>query len=175
MQTPRVIVSDGDVLDQVVDVLICTANPLLRMTGGVNGALLQRGGREVQRELEEHLRQQGRTWVPPRTVVRTGPGPLAVGHILHAVSIDGFYRTDHATVRDTLRVALALAADLGARTVATPALATGYGPLTMGAFAAALREALGAATPPLEELRVVLRRPADAALVRAGLEAPGGP
>ena len=33
----------GDVLNEKVDVLICTANPGLQMTGGVNGDLLQRG------------------------------------------------------------------------------------------------------------------------------------
>lgn len=165
--TPKLTVLSGDVLDQPVDLLICTANPMLRMTGGVNGALLQRGGLGVQRELEAYLRRVGRRWVPPGTVVRTGPGPLAVRHVLHAVSVDGFYKADHATVRDTLLEALAQAAQLGARSVATPALATGYGPLSVEDFAQALAAALAAAPAEtwgtVAELTLVLRREADVA------------
>ena len=36
----KVIVKQGDVLVEAVDILICTANPTLSMSGGVNGAIL---------------------------------------------------------------------------------------------------------------------------------------
>lgn len=161
-----VVVEQGDVLDARDDVMICTANPYLRLTGGVNGALLQRGGLAVQRELEAWLVAQGRTWVPPETVVRTGPGPLAVRHILHAVAIDGFYKCDVARCAGTLREAFRQAVALGAETLATPALATGYGPLSMAQFAEALRVALSDAPQDLTQVRVVLRKAASAAVVR---------
>lgn len=160
-------IEPGDVLAVPAEVLICPANPLLRMTGGVNGALLQRGGVGIQRELEAHLRALGRTWVPPGTVVRTGPGPLAVAAILHAVAIDGFYRTDRATVAGTLERALAMAAELGARRVALPALATGYGPLPVATFVEILAEVLDRVPPSLARVTLVLRRAADAEAARA--------
>ena len=47
----------GDVLDEHADVLICPANPWLNLSGGVNGAILMRGGQAVQDELQSHLRQ----------------------------------------------------------------------------------------------------------------------
>ena len=50
-----------------------------------------------------------------------------------------------------------------------PALATGFGPLTMSDFAAALKQALARDWSPLEHLKVVLRTDDDADTVRAAL------
>jgi len=149
----------GDVLDERVDVLICTANPTLGMSGGVNGALLLRGGDSVQRELKAYLSGLRKMYVEAGTVVRTGPGPLAVKHILHAVGVNSQYESSVELIRDLLSSALSEAARLGAHTVATPALATGYGPLTMTQFAEALSGAIRRDYPGLRELRVVLRSP----------------
>jgi O-acetyl-ADP-ribose deacetylase len=173
----RVVIKHGDILDEEVDVLISTANVHLNMSGGVNGAILLRGGEGVQRELHDALRRAGRAWVDPGTVVRTGPGPLRVGHILHAVAIDGLYRSSVALVQATIERALAEAALLGARTVALPALATGYGPLSIREFAEALRSALARGDVPIEELRIVLWREDEAEQVAAVLQLfdPGRP
>lgn len=162
----RVWVKQGDVLDEAVDVLICTANALLRMSGGVNGAILARGGKDVQNELDQYLKQIGRPAVDRGTVVRTGPGPLPVKHILHAVGVNAFYESSPDVIAALLKKALTEAASLGAKTVATPALATGYGPLTMAEFARGLRAAAAGDYPGIEELRVVLRHEDDAAEVR---------
>jgi O-acetyl-ADP-ribose deacetylase len=157
----KVVVKNGDVLDEVVDVLICTANPTLSMSGGVNGALLARGASDVQAELKRYLRERKVPAVGRGPVVRTGPGPLAVKHILHAVGVDAFYESSVEVIATLLRKALTEAATLGAKTVATPALAAGYNPLSMEDFGSALSSALSAFTPGLEELRVVLRDPDD--------------
>lgn len=156
----------GDLLDQDVDALISTANPQLNMSGGVNGAILARGGDGVQAELRAHLAASGRRWVDPGSVVVTGPGPLRVRHILHTVGIDGFYGSSVELVRTAIENALSAASQLGASTVAMPAIATGYGPLTMEEFGRALKAALARDFPSIRELRVVLRRPDDAATVR---------
>lgn len=162
----KVVVKRGDVLDEIVDILICTANPTLGMSGGVNGALLQRGGSQVQAELKQYLVDRHVMSVERGTVVRTGPGPLAVKHILHAVGVNAFYESSVDVIAALLKKALSEAAALGAKTVATPALATGYGPLTMSDFAAALALALSGSYGEIGELRVVLRDPDDAALIR---------
>jgi O-acetyl-ADP-ribose deacetylase (regulator of RNase III) len=161
----------GDVLEQRVDALICTANPHLRMSGGVNGAILMRGGEAMQRELDAHLTAVGRKWLPPASVVVTGPGPLEVRHVVHAVAIDGFYRSSPAMVAQTIQAALAEVARLGDRTAAMPALATGYGQLPMSAFAQGLAAAVPLAPVHIDELRLVLRTDHEAEAVRAILGA----
>jgi O-acetyl-ADP-ribose deacetylase len=168
----RTTVKSGDILDEEVDVLISTANVNLNMSGGVNGAILLRGGHDVQQELQGYLKRVGKNWVPPGTVVRTGPGPLRVKHILHAVSIDGFYQSSVELVERTIERSLTEAARLGAKTVALPALATGYGPLSILEFAQALRGATIREFAPIEELRVVLRRADEADIVATAFGMP---
>jgi len=104
----------GDILDETADVLVSSANTNLAMTGGVNGAILARGGKGVQQELKEVLRGTGRDCAEPGTVVRTGPGPLAFRHILHAVAVDAFHESTPALLRRTIERALAEACALGA-------------------------------------------------------------
>jgi O-acetyl-ADP-ribose deacetylase (regulator of RNase III) len=165
----------GDVLDVAADVLVSTANPWLQMTGGVNLAILLRPrGEDVHAELQRHLPAASgpHRMVPPGTVVRTGPGSLPVKHILHAVAIDPSYDSSVALVADLIAAALDQARALAARTVTMPALATGFGPLSMDDFADALRQAAarrGDDWSPLETLTVVLRSEEDADAVRAAL------
>ena len=162
----------GDVLDQRVDVLIRTANPQLNMSGGVNGAILTRGGADVQAELHSYLKGTGKPFVPPGTVVQTGPGPLSVRHILHAVTIDAFYDSTIERVFGTLSTALDMAQQLGAVTVATPMLATGYGPLTDAKFGRALAQVVPIARPPIEALRVVVRQSQQADVLNSCIGSP---
>jgi O-acetyl-ADP-ribose deacetylase (regulator of RNase III) len=160
----------GDVLDVPADVLVSTANPWLQMTGGVNLAIILRPkGELVHEELQRHLPATGRRMVEPGTVVRTGPGSLPVKHILHAVAIDPSYDSSVELVASTITTALTQARELGARVVSLPALATGFGPLSMEDFAAALRQATQRDWSPLETLKVVLRQEADAETVRNAL------
>ena len=157
----------GDVLNVAADVLISTANPWLQMTGGVNLAIMVRPrGEFVYEELQRYLRDAGTRHVEPGTVVCTGPGSLPVKNILHAVSIDRSYDSSVELVADTIIGSLTKARELGARTVTMPALATGFGPLSMADFANALRKALERDWSPLETLKVVLRREEDAKTIR---------
>ena len=169
----KVEVRVGGLLEEQVDVLICSANVWLNMSGGVNGAIRERGGEAIQTELHAYLSALGVRHVPPGTVVRTGPGPLSVGAILHAVAVDGFYGSGPELVGRALGAAFAEAQALGAETVALPALATGYGPLSAAQFAAGLRTALDAGPWPFDEVRVVLWRHGDAEVVRSALEDAG--
>lgn len=139
---PRITIKQGDILDEHVDIIVSTANPMLLMSGGVNGAILMRGGQDVQKELQDHLAALRRKFVDPGSVIVTGPGPLACKHILHAVSINAFYESDVELIANTVRNVLDAAAELKAGSMAIPALATGYGPLTVAQFAEGLREGL---------------------------------
>jgi O-acetyl-ADP-ribose deacetylase (regulator of RNase III) len=163
----KVEVLAGNILDVPADVLVSTANPWLQMTGGVNlGIIVRPRGEDVYAELQRYLPDSGQKMVAPGTVVCTGPGSLPVKKILHAVAIDPSYGSSVDLVRDTIIRALSRARELDARTVTLPALATGFGPLLMEEFAAALRQALAQDWAPLETLRVVLRHEAEAAKVR---------
>jgi|APSaa5957512622_1039677.scaffolds.fasta_scaffold53425_2 O-acetyl-ADP-ribose deacetylase len=166
----KVIVKKGDVLDEEVDVLISTGNVSLNMSGGVNGAILNRGGKNVQEELREYLRKQNLNFVEPGTVVRTGPGPLTVNHILHTVAINAFYESSIDLVRGTIISALEEAVKLSANTVAMPTLATGYGPLSMEEFGQGLKNALEIRNWPLEELRIVVRKKSNVAKIVKSIE-----
>jgi O-acetyl-ADP-ribose deacetylase (regulator of RNase III) len=157
----------GDVLDVPADVLVATANPWLQMTGGVNLKIILRPqGEHVHEELQAHLRAAGTRYVEPGTVVRTGPGSLPVRHILHAVAIEPSYESSVNLVAETIVRALEQARQLGARVVSLPALATGFGPLSMEEFATALAQAVSRDWSPLERLKVVLLWEEDADTVR---------
>ncbi len=112
----KLIVKVGDLLNESADVIVCTANPQLNMSGGVNGAILLRGGEAIQAELHDYLKQSGQRTVAPGTVVRTSPGPLAAKHLLHAVAVDVFYGSSVDLVKQTLDGVFELAAKLEANT-----------------------------------------------------------
>ncbi len=172
---PNIIVKHGDLLDEVADVIVSTANPSLLMSGGVNGAILMRGGHDVQRELQAHLQRIGRKHhVDPATVVITSPGPLACKYLLHAVSINAFYESSETLIADTVGNVLAAAMESEARSIAMTALATGYGPLKVEEFARGLRLGIEQfdkrAFMDSIELRVVIWREEDVEKVRAVFE-----
>src|SRR5688500_10990196 len=89
----------GDILDEPADVLVCSGNVFLNLSGGVGGAILLRCGRGMQDELHAQLAAQGRRFVQPGEVVRTRPWGLPVRAVLHAVAVDGFYSTSVELVR----------------------------------------------------------------------------
>lgn len=151
----------GDIIEQPIDVLVCTANVWGNLSGGVNGALLARAGVIVQHELHAAVRASGRTFVEPGTILRTSAGPLSFHHVLHAVAVDAFYKTSEALVASLLVRCLEQAAGQGARSVALPALATGYGRMPLAIFGRALREAWDAPGARPAEVRIVLRTERD--------------
>ncbi|MCB9850873.1 MAG: macro domain-containing protein, partial [Phycisphaerales bacterium] len=100
------------------------------------------------------------------TVVVTGPGPLTnCAHIIHAVSIDVWYKSSAERIDQTVRNVLGKAQELNARSVALPGLAMGYGQLPAEEFATGLRSAITASDWAIDELRVILYRADDAQIV----------
>jgi len=170
----RIEVKHGDVLAHSADVLICSANPQLNLSGGVGGEILRRGGVDVQRQLHEHLREIGQRHVAQGQVVRSDPGPVSAQYILHAVAVDAFYDSSVETVSDLVRRALGHVAELNATSVVMPALATGYGPLTIEQFAEAVAQAVEHPPAQIESLTIVLRREEDARTVRDRLSTDDG-
>lgn len=147
----------GDVLQCPADILISTANPRLNLSGGVNGAILSAVGPVIQDELHTYLKSQGISAVPAGTVVQSGAGSLPFQCILHAVAIDPFYDSSIDLVGQTLRTALGMAFERGAQTVASPTMATGYGPLTIPDFGRAISPLLSDSEFDAITLTIVVR------------------
>jgi O-acetyl-ADP-ribose deacetylase (regulator of RNase III) len=165
----NVVVTVGDVLDAAADVLISTANPWLNMSGGVNGAIRDREP-EIQSELRVHLESIGESAISAGSVVRTSAGSLPFSHIIHAVAIDPFYDSSHQIVADTLVAAFNLADSLDARTISLPTLATGYGPMTIEAFARAFADSV-LTRFQVETVTIVVRSDENAATINSVLAA----
>ena len=154
-------VKRGDILDIPADVLICSGNVWLNLSGGVGGAILLRYGPEMQHELHRYLENQKAKHVAPGEVVVTTSCGTPYLRVVHAVAIDAFYQTNVALVQKTLQMALAAAAATSAGTVALAALATGYGHMNMSAFADALRPCLAMDFPPIQRVVIGLRSASD--------------
>ena len=115
----RVEYSDLTVLN--ADVLVSSDDTDLSMGGGVSNALLNVGGREIW--------QETRQWAPIElgNVAITTAGNLKAKRIFHAAVLD--YGERHLTTIDSIRKVtrkcLVLCDQLGFRSIAFPALATG--------------------------------------------------
>lgn len=144
----------GDLTAQEVDAIVNAANPALAPGGGVCGAIRAAGGEEI---FAECALLGGCATGDAKA---TGAGRLPARHVVHAVGPvwHGGASGEPELLASAHRRALEVAAGLGCRTVALPALSTGvYGyPPELAAPVAltAVREAL-AKLPTLEEVRFV--------------------
>src|SRR5262245_36582546 len=139
----------GDVLDVPADVLVCSANVYLTLSGGVGGAFPLRCGPQMLTALERHLAERGVRHVERGTVVEMPPCGSPYRAVLHAVAVDGFYDSSPQVVAEVIEASLRRAAALSAKTVALTGLAMGYGRLTVAAFAAGLGRVIGQSFPPV--------------------------
>ena len=114
-------VVEGDIAALEVDAIANAANDRLWMGAGVAGALKRAGGEEIEREAVA----QGP--IPLGNAVATGAGRLQAKHVIHGAVMGQDLRTNADLVRRTTRSCLALADELGARSVALPAFGTGVG------------------------------------------------
>jgi O-acetyl-ADP-ribose deacetylase (regulator of RNase III) len=161
----------GDILDVPADVLVCSANVYLTLSGGVGGAFLLRYGPEMQAALERYLLDRGVRHVEQGAVVEMPPCGSPYRAVLHAVAVDGFYDSSSEVVAGVVAASLRRAAALSARTVALAGLAMGYGRLSVAEFAAGLARVLGQTFPPVDEVVVCLRSGDDVAELGALLPA----
>jgi O-acetyl-ADP-ribose deacetylase len=158
----------GDITAQEVDAIVNAANPSLLGGGGVDGAIHRAGGPSILAE----CRELG--GCEPGHVKATGAGDLPARHVLHAVG--PIWRGGEAGEAELLaschRRAVEIAAELGARSVAFPAISTGaYGypvELAAGVAIEATQQALEE-HPEVERARFVLRDQATFAVYNQAL------
>ncbi|WP_405896231.1 O-acetyl-ADP-ribose deacetylase [Streptomyces sp. NBC_00727] len=161
MSTPSAVtvtLVQGDITQQSVDVIVNAANSSLLGGGGVDGAIHRRGGPEILAACRELRASQYGKGLRTGQAVATTAGRLDARWVVHTVGPVWSGTEDRtALLESCYREALHVAAELGARTVAFPAVSTGiYGwPMDDGARIA-VRTVLAEAPAPVEEVRFVL-------------------
>jgi O-acetyl-ADP-ribose deacetylase (regulator of RNase III) len=116
----------GDITEQPVDAIANAANEALRGGGGVDGAIHRAAGPGLLAELRERYPNG----TPTGTAVATGGHDLPARWVLHAVGPvwRGGDHGEEQLLTDAYRSCLRLADELGATSVAFPAISMGiYG------------------------------------------------
>ena len=117
----RIELWNGDICDLEVDAIVNAANMSLWMSTGVGDALKRAGGDAIEFAA---VRQAP---VALGGAVVTPAGKLAAKAVIHAVSLDSNRRTSGPIIEAAVRSAMARAREIGATSIAFPALGTGVG------------------------------------------------
>ena len=158
----------GDITRQEVDAVVNAANPSLLGGGGVDGAIHRAGGPAILAE----CRLLG--GCAPGDAKATAAGLLPARHVIHAVGPiwRGGDHDEDALLVSCHRRSVELAAALGDRSLAFPAISTGvYGFPKQRAAPLALRAVRAAAEdhPEVELIRFVLYSEGDLRIWSAAL------
>ena len=117
----RIEVAQQDITLAAVDAVVNAANESLQLGAGVAGAIRRRGGPAIQEECDRigHC--------PVGEAVVTGAGELASRWVVHAVGPvwRGGGAGEERALASAVLAALARAEEIGARSVAVPAISTG--------------------------------------------------
>jgi len=119
----------GDITTSAADAIVNAANSSLMGGGGVDGAIHRAGGRQILIECRDIRRTSLPDGLPAGQAIETTAGDLPARWVIHTVGPVWSKSDDRSGIlescyRDSLRVA----DELGARTVAFPAVSAGvYG------------------------------------------------
>lgn len=155
---PTITLVRGDITEQDVDAVVNAANSSLLGGGGVDGAIHRRGGPEILEECRRLRASHYGKGLPTGRAVATAAGRLPARWVIHTVGPVHSRSEDRSEqLASCYRESLRVADELGARTVAFPAISTGvYGwPMDDGARIAT-ETVRNTGTPSVEEVRFVL-------------------
>ncbi|MCQ6251056.1 O-acetyl-ADP-ribose deacetylase [Streptomyces malaysiensis] len=116
----------GDITEQRVDAIVNAANSSLLGGGGVDGAIHRRGGPDILDECRDLRASRYGKGLPAGRAVATTAGRLPARWVIHTVG-PVFSTTEDrsATLASCYSESLRIADELGACTVALPAVSTG--------------------------------------------------
>jgi O-acetyl-ADP-ribose deacetylase len=153
----EIVLLEGDLTTQAVDAIVNAANSTLLGGGGVDGAIHRAGGPSILAECREIRRTSFPEGLPTGRAVATGGGDLPARWVIHTVGpVYAASADPSGELTSCHSESLRVADELGARTVAFPAISTGaFGYPLEEAAAVAVRAVRGADTQ-VEEVRFVL-------------------
>jgi O-acetyl-ADP-ribose deacetylase len=154
---PEIVLLEGDLITQGVDAIVNAANSTLLGGGGVDGAIHRAGGPSILAECREIRRTTFPEGLPTGRAVATGGGDLAARWVIHTVGpVYAASANPTGDLASCHTESLRVADELGARTVAFPAISTGiFGYPIHEAAGVAVGAVRGAGTA-VEEVRFVL-------------------
>lgn len=165
----------GDLTEQPADALVNAANSSLLGGGGVDGAIHRRGGPAILAACRELRRTAYPDGLPPGQAVATTAGRLPARWVIHVVGPVFSPAEDRSAVLSSAyRAALRVADELGARTLASPAVSAGaYGWPLAGAARLAVQTVHRTPTAVRSVTFVLFSQPAYDAFARALAETTG--
>lgn len=153
----RITVVRGDITEQRVDAVVNAANSSLLGGGGVDGAIHRRGGPAILEECRALRAGRLSGGLPTGQAVATTGGDLPARWVIHTVGpvyTDG--QDNVALLTSCFRESLRVADELGARTVAFPAISTGVYRYPLDEAAYVSLWTLARTPTSVDEVRVVL-------------------
>ena len=113
----------GDLTEENVDAIVNAANAYLQHGGGVAGAILRRGGAEIQAESNAWVQQHGP--VTHAQPAYTHAGLLPCRYVIHAVGPVWGEGDEDRKLAKAVSGSLALAEQLEIKSISLPAISTG--------------------------------------------------
>jgi O-acetyl-ADP-ribose deacetylase (regulator of RNase III) len=160
----------GDITEQHVDAIVNAANSSLLGGGGVDGAIHRRGGPEILAECRRLRASHYGKGLRPGQAVATTAGRLPARWVIHTVG--PVYATDEdrsAVLASCFTESLRVADDLGAATIAFPAVSTGIYRWPIADAARIAVAAVRASPTSVTDVRFVLFAPDHLAVFEAAL------
>jgi len=111
--------AQGDITELTVDAIVNAANELLKLGGGVAGAIRRKGGPKIQEECDR-IR-----YCPVGSAVITTGGNLKASYVIHAVGPRQGDSDVEGKLRSATLSSLRLADEYRLRSIAFPAISTG--------------------------------------------------
>ncbi|GAA1431437.1 O-acetyl-ADP-ribose deacetylase [Streptomyces thermospinosisporus] len=147
----------GDITRQSADAIVNAANSSLLGGGGVDGAIHRRGGPAILEECRRLRATKYRKGLPTGQAVATTAGDLDARWVIHTVGPVYSTTEDRSDLlASCYRESLRVADELGAKTVAFPAISTGVYRWPMDDAARIAVETVRATDTAVEEVRFVL-------------------
>jgi O-acetyl-ADP-ribose deacetylase (regulator of RNase III) len=164
-----------NIVEEDADVLICSANVSLNLSGGVGADLLERYGPKMQRELHKQIALRTPRAARQGEIFIYQDEAIPFKAVLHCVGVNGWYESSRFIVESIVRNAFHIAQDFNARKVALTALATGFGNLSFDDFAAGIKPLTLEKFPPMSEVCICINEISQlnklaAAFANAGIE-----
>jgi O-acetyl-ADP-ribose deacetylase len=154
---PEIVALEGDITKQEADAIVNAANGSLLGGGGVDGAIHRAGGPSILAECQEIRRTTHPDGLPTGRAAATTAGDLPARWVIHTVGPVYRDEQDPAAQLASCHVeSLRVADELGARTVAFPAISTGVFGYPVAEAAPVAVNAVRGAITKVEEIRFVL-------------------